>query len=112
MSRLSIQVFAVLAFVTMLVLVCLQSFGAKPALSEVSTAPAANEPMIVATAAAPPTLTAAKLGGKPVHVLYMTRTGDTVLVRCYPGFEPTISVRAMGGASGTKEGVLICKSPS
>ncbi|MBF2028135.1 MAG: hypothetical protein IGS48_15445 [Oscillatoriales cyanobacterium C42_A2020_001] len=62
----------------------------------------------IATAPTPPQLVKAVLNGQPVHVLYMTRQGDKVLARCYPGFEPTIAVRAMSG--GTKEGVLTCKT--
>ncbi|MBE9210949.1 hypothetical protein IQ244_31510 [Nostoc sp. LEGE 06077] len=42
----------------------------------------------------------------------MTRSQDTVLVRCYPGYEPTIKVRAMGSkpnANTQKEGVMTCR---
>ena len=72
-----------------------------------------NRPNLVATAAAPPQLTTATLGGKPVHVLYVTQSTDTILVRCYPGFAPTIALRAMGKdpkASTQKEGVMTCRA--
>ncbi|WP_228025730.1 hypothetical protein [Synechocystis salina] len=42
----------------------------------------------------------------------MTRAEDTVLIRCYPGYEPTIAVRAMGSnpnANTQKEGVMKCR---
>jgi len=68
--------------------------------------------MVVATAAAAPTLVPAVLGGRPVSVLYMTRAGNTVLARCYPGYEPTMTVRAMGSdpnANTQKEGVVTCQ---
>lgn len=63
----------------------------------------------IATASQPPYLVAAKLGGKPVSVLYMTRSGDTVLVRCYPGQTPTLTTKDMAGQPGVKEGTLTCK---
>ena len=71
----------------------------------------AISPRIVTTAAASPILVPAKLGGKPVHVLYLTRAGDTVLVRCYPGYHPTILLQAMGSkpsADAPIEGVMTC----
>lgn len=112
MFKLSSKVSVWLVTMTALVLVCLQSFWSKPALSEISVAPL-NQPMLVATATSPPNLVQAVLGGRPVYVLYVTRTEDTVLIRCYPGYEPTITVRAMGSnpnASGQKEGVMMCRS--
>jgi hypothetical protein len=63
----------------------------------------------IATAPQPPSITPAKLGGKPVYVLYMTRSEDTVLVRCYPGQTPTLTVKDMAGQTGVKEGTLVCK---
>lgn len=63
----------------------------------------------IATAPQPPYLVSAKLGGKPVSVLYMTRSGDTVLVRCYPGQTPTLTNKDMAGQAGVKEGTLTCK---
>lgn len=104
---------AVLALITGFILVCLQGLGAKPGLSEMAGFSAPNSPSLVATAAAAPTFVAAKLGGKPVHVLYITRADDTVLVRCYPGYQPTIVVRDMGSKPGMvtpKEGVMTCKA--
>ena len=60
------------------------------------------------TAAQPPKLVKATLGGKPVDVLYMTQAGDMVLVRCYPGFAPTLSLGAkQAGVSTT--GTLKCE---
>lgn len=112
MSKLFTRLYTSLTIITVLVLVYLQSLGAKPVLSELGS-PSSHPPIIVATAAAPPTLVSAKLGGRPVHVLYMTRAGDTVLVRCYPGYQPTITIQAMGSkpsADAPKEGVMTCKS--
>jgi hypothetical protein len=60
----------------------------------------------VATAPAAPNLVVSKVNGKRVNVLYVTRSSDRVLVRCYPGLKPTIVVRRLSG--GTKEGVLTC----
>ncbi len=60
----------------------------------------------IATAPMPPELVLAKLNGKPIHVLYLTRSQDRVLVRCYPGQRPSIVVKAKVG--GTKEGTLSC----
>lgn len=65
----------------------------------------------LATAALPPSLEPAVLNGRPIHVLYVTRSQDTVLVRCYPGFSPQLQVRPMGGNPGQTEGVLTCTSP-
>jgi hypothetical protein len=63
----------------------------------------------IATAPQPPSLVPAKLGGKPVYVLYVTRSEDRVLVRCYPGQTPTLTVKDMAGQQGVKEGTLVCK---
>jgi hypothetical protein len=62
----------------------------------------------IATAPMPPQLILAKLNGQPIHVLYLTRTKDRVLVRCYPGQQPSIVVKDQVG--GTKEGTLSCGS--
>jgi hypothetical protein len=67
--------------------------------------------MTLATAALPPSLEPAVLNGRPIHVLYVTRSQDTVLVRCYPGFSPQLQVRPMGGNPGQTEGVLTCARP-
>jgi hypothetical protein len=60
----------------------------------------------IATAPMPPNLVRAKLNGQPVYVLYVTRSSDKVLVRCYPGQQPTVAVRSK--TDGTKEGTLTC----
>lgn len=62
----------------------------------------------IATAPMPPQLVLSKLNGKPVNILYLTRSSDKVLVRCYPGLQPTVVVKK--NADGTKEGTLICKN--
>jgi hypothetical protein len=60
----------------------------------------------IATAPMAPQLVLASLNGQPIHVLYLTRSTDRVLVRCYPGQQPSIVVRDQVG--GTKEGTLSC----
>ena len=60
----------------------------------------------IATAPMPPQLVLAKLNGQPIHILYLTRTKDRILVRCYPGLQPSIVVKNQ--VSGTKEGTLSC----
>ncbi|QQE66918.1 hypothetical protein GFS31_36230 [Leptolyngbya sp. BL0902] len=54
-----------------------------------------------ATAPLPPRLVPAILNGNPIHVLYVTRSSDTVLVRCYPGFQPALNLT-------NQEGFLTC----
>lgn len=44
------------------------------------------------TAQKPPALTRMSVNGKTENILFITRAGDTVLVRCYPGFAPTLTV--------------------
>ncbi len=44
------------------------------------------------TAPSPPQLTKIKVNGKTENILFITRSEDTVLVRCYPGFAPTLTV--------------------
>lgn len=112
MSKHFYKLFTVLTIITMSLLISWHFLEA-PVLSEVSGLPSSNQTTIVATAAAPPTLESAIVKGKRVYVLYVTRAQDTVLVRCYPGYVPTITVRAMGGNSGAdaqKEGTMTCKS--
>jgi hypothetical protein len=112
MFKLSAKFSVVLVIITALVLVCLQSFETKPVLSETSDIHSVNQLTIVATAPLPPNLVPAVLGGKPVYVLYVTQSEDTVLVRCYPGYEPTITVRAMSSNSNVntqREGVMACR---
>ena len=110
MSKLSIKLSVFLAVITGLVIICSQFFAAKPALS---TTPSASHNLhLVATAPTAPTLAPAGLGGKPGYVLYVTRSSDRVLVRCYPGYQPTIKIQSMGGANAAKEGVMTCNSPA
>lgn len=59
----------------------------------------------IATAPAPPELVKAKSKGKTAYILYVTNS-DKVLVRCYPGLQPKITVKS--SAQGTKEGTLTC----
>ncbi|MFH7242612.1 MAG: hypothetical protein ACHWZW_07155 [Spirulina sp.] len=56
------------------------------------------------TAPMPPRLVPAILNGNPIHVLYVTRSNDTVLVRCYPGFQPSLELI-------NQEGRLTCVNP-
>ncbi len=112
MFKLSAKLSVALVILTALVLIGLQSFQAKPVLSETPDIHALNQSTLVATAPTPPSLVPAVLGGRPVYVLYVTRSEDTVLVRCYPSYEPTITVRAMGGdpnAKAQREGVMTCR---
>ena len=62
----------------------------------------------IATAPMPPQLVLSKLNGQPVNILYLTRSRDKVLVRCYPGLKPNVVVKT--NADGTKEGTLTCKT--
>jgi len=81
----------------------LQQSPALPAAHKQTT------PQLIATAPQPPQLVRAVLGGKPIHVLYMTRADDTVLVRCYPTFKPVLELKDRSGQPGEKEGILVCK---
>ncbi len=76
------------------------ALGGMAAVVGMATVPA------IATAPMPPELGLSKLNGKLIHVLYMTRSQDRVLVRCYPGQQPSIVVKAKAG--GRKEGTLSC----
>ncbi|OUL37830.1 hypothetical protein BV372_00285 [Nostoc sp. T09] len=112
MFKRSAKFSVVLVILTTLVLLCLQFFETKFVLSEKVDIQSVNQPTIVATAPLPPSLVPGVLGGKPVYILYVTRSQDTVLVRCYPGYEPTITVRAMGSnpnAKTQREGVMTCR---
>jgi hypothetical protein len=98
--------------ITALTWLCLRSIEGKPAKAETSKLHSFNQSTIIATASATPKLVSAFLGGKPVHVLYVTQPEDTILVRCYPNYEPTLELRAMGSNSNSntqKEGVMICR---
>jgi hypothetical protein len=74
--------------------------GGMVAVMVMATVPA------IATAPMHPQLVLAKLNGQPIHVLYLTRNQDRILVRCYPGQQPSIVVKDKVG--GTKEGTLSC----
>ena len=103
---------AILAIATTFLMLYLQPLGAKSILSDSVTTP---QPELIATAATAPYLETAILGGKPISVLYITRDGDTVLVRCYPGYQPSMKIRAMGSnpdANTQKEGVVTCQPAS
>ena len=113
MFKLSAKFSVALVIFTALVLIGLQSFQVKPVLSKTPDIYTLNQSTLIATASAPPNLVSAVLGGRPVYVLYVTQSEDTVLVRCYPGYEPTIAVRAMGSdpnADVQREGVMTCRS--
>ena len=60
----------------------------------------------IATAPQPPQLVVSRLNGQNVNILYVTRSTDKVLMRCYPGLQPRLIVRQQ--AAGTKEGILSC----
>ncbi len=60
----------------------------------------------IATAPQPPQLVVSRLNGQNVNILYVTRSKDKVLMRCYPGLQPRLIVRQQ--AAGTKEGILSC----
>ena len=60
----------------------------------------------IATAPTPPQLVVSKLNGRNVNILYVTRSTDKVLMRCYPGLQPRLIVRKQ--AADTKEGILSC----
>lgn len=113
MFKLSTKLFvAVLAIATTFLLLYLQPLGAKSILSDSVTTPQTE---LIATAATAPYLENAILGGKPISVLYVTRDGDKVLVRCYPTYQPIMKVRAMGSnpdANTQKEGVVTCQPAS
>ncbi len=93
MPKLFSRLSAILVVCTALIAVVFSVLNANPALSTVAQAPR---------------LVPAILNGNPVSVLYVTRSSDTVLVRCYPGFEPSLTLRPMGGNQLQSEGVLTC----
>ena len=113
MFKLSSKFFVtILAIATTFLLIYLQPLSAKAVLSNSVTTP---QPKLIATAATPPYLETAILGGKPISVLYVTRDGDQVLVRCYPNYQPIMKIRSMGSnpdANTQKEGVLTCQPAS
>ncbi|MFQ4135086.1 hypothetical protein PGN35_002095 [Nodosilinea sp. PGN35] len=93
MTKLFAKLWVVVALGAALGVILLSLVQVSPALSTVAQAPR---------------LVPAILNGNPVSVLYVTRSSDTVLVRCYPGFEPSMALRPMGGNSPQGEGVLTC----
>jgi hypothetical protein len=112
MFKLSPKLFAGLAIVTMFLLFYLQPLKATAILPDSTPL---KQPISIATAATDPRLETAILGGKPISVLYITRADDTVLIRCYPGYQPIIEIRAMGSnpnANTQKEGVVACQPSS
>ncbi len=113
--KLSAIWFILVVMITALFLLCWQSFEEKPVVAETSQLDSVQQSSTIATATAPPKIVAATLGGKPVYVLYVTQPEDTIIVRCYPNYEPTIAVRVMGSNSNSntqKEGVMTCRSSS
>lgn len=99
---------------------CIRFLQATPALSatgltaadpisQPETSLVQLNPGAIATAAQPPKLVPAVLGGKPVYVLYSTQPNDVILVRCYPTYQPSLDVKPMGGQPSQKEGTLTCK---
>lgn len=95
MRRLFAKMFAGFSLAAAIIIIGLSWLGQVPA---------------VATVAEAPRLVPAILNGSPVSVLYITRSSDTVITRCYPGFEPSLTVQAMGNNAGQMEGVLTCVS--
>lgn len=113
MFKLSSKTFmAVLAIATTFLMLYLQPLSAKASLSDSVTTP---QPELIATAATAPRLENAILGGKPISVLYITRDGDNVLIRCYPNYQPVMKIRAMGSkpdANSQQEGMVTCQTAS
>lgn len=112
MLKLSAIWFVIVVMITALLLICVPSFVGNPVLSTTSELNSVNQSTLMATASAPPKLVSAFLGGKPVYILYQTQPEDTILVRCYPTYEPTLTIRAMGNNSNPntqKEGVMTCR---
>ena len=129
MTRIPLKEYFVLAGLAFALAFCVHFLQATPALS--ATEPTAPElpaielaapetpqpealvklgPEPIATAPQAPQLVPAILGGKPIHVLYSTRPDDVILVRCYPTYQPSLQIKAMGGQPNQKEGTLTCKA--
>jgi len=129
MTRIPLREYFVLAGLAFALAFCIHFLQATPALS--ATEPTALElpaielavpetpqpealvklgPEPIATAPQAPQLVPAILGGKPIHVLYSTRPDDVILVRCYPTYQPSLQIKAMGGQPNQKEGTLTCKA--
>lgn len=116
MIKIPFKELIVLAGLAIALAFCIHFLQATPALSatEVTTTETAihsEAPLVqIATAAQPPKLVPAVLGGKQVYVLYSTQPSDVILVRCYPTYQPVLSVKPMGGQPSQKEGTLTCKA--
>jgi hypothetical protein len=63
---------------------------------------------VLSTAPSPPHLTKEKVNGRTENILFITRSSDTVLVRCYPGFVPTLTIGKKQPTVSTT-GYLKCK---
>jgi len=98
--------------ITTLAMIGIHSFGARPAISSTLVFKSPNPPISVATAETEPRLWPAVFGGKPVYVLYMTRANDRVLVRCYPGYVPSIVIKPMANENTSTEGSMTCMAPA
>lgn len=123
MIRVPFREWFVLAGMAIALAFCIHFLQATPALSATGTiatetisqpeAPLVEfAPGAIATAAQPPKLVPAVLGGKQVYVLYSTQPNDVILVRCYPTYQPSLDVKPMGGQPNQKQGTLTCKSGS
>lgn len=129
MTRIPLREYFVLGGLAFALAFCIHFLQATPALSApelampvIATELATPEPIrqpealvklgpeAIATAPQAPQLVPAILGGKPVHVLYSTRADDVILVRCYPTYQPFLTVKPMGGQPNQKEGILTCKA--
>ncbi|MEY2833383.1 MAG: hypothetical protein RLZZ574_2642 [Cyanobacteriota bacterium] len=47
---------------------------------------------VFSTAPSPPQLTKIDINGKTKNILFITRSDDTVLVRCYPSLVPNLTI--------------------
>ena len=103
---------ALIFIITTLAMIGLDLFGGRPSISSTSVSKFPNPPISVATAETEPRLWPAVFGGKPVYVLYMTRANDRVLVRCYPGYVPSIVIKPMANKNAATEGSMTCIAPA
>ncbi len=113
MFKLSTKLFlTLLAIIITFLIVYLQPLKATAILPDSTPI---KQLVLMATAPTAPYLETAILGGKPISVLYVTRADDNVLVRCYPGYQPSMVIRSMGSnpsANTQKEGIVICQPSS
>jgi hypothetical protein len=110
MSRFFVKSISLL-ITTLVTLLAIAGITTTHASVELGEPGAIAEPPLMATAPAPPSLVPAILNGEPIQVLYVTRSEDTVLVRCYPGYEPTLTPRSMGSNPASdvpQDGILSC----